>query len=356
MPSITQKIIYKILEAGGKAPSGSNSQPWRFKINGNQIEILALPEKDHPILNFRHRGTWVAHGALIENIIIAANALGYHTEVFYPPLLPESKTTAKITLSETVVINKDLYEAIFHRATNRKPYLLEALNKEQKIELLKQAQNVNSGEFILIEDVQKIRELAKASSANEILMLEEQSLHKLFFEEIVWTEEEERRKQHGLYLKTMELKPPADKILKLLSNWRLMSLLAKLGFAKKIAKTNEESYAACPAIGAIIIENNDDQFLSAGRIMERVWLTATKLGLSCHLMTGVIFFWQQLSIDPNFISKTHANLIEESYQQIAKTAGVEKTNKIVALLMRIGQADKPSGHSSKVPIKNLILQ
>ena len=88
--------IQKILEAGCRAPSGSNSQPWRFMVKDNQISIFALPEKDHPILNFRHRGTWVAHGALLENILITSSHLGYKTDVKLFPDKDYPKFIAKI--------------------------------------------------------------------------------------------------------------------------------------------------------------------------------------------------------------------------------------------------------------------
>lgn len=355
MPEITKENIYKILEAGGRAPSGSNSQPWKFKVNGSQVEILALPEKDHPTLNFRNRGTWIAHGALIENIIIASSALGYKANITYHPLTPETKIIANITFNEAAIKNEEnLYDAIFHRATNRKPYTNNPLTSQQKNELLTQADSISGGKFIIVENREKIQKLAKASSTNEILMLEDKNLHKLFFEEIVWTSQEEKQKMHGLYLKTMELKPPAEKMLRLLKNWKVMNLLAKLGMAKMVAKGNEQGYAACPAIGAIVINDDDNCFLTAGKIMERVWLTATKLGLSCHLMTGVIFLRQRLVENPNFVSKNHGTLIENSYQQMAQIAGINDKNKTLAMLIRIGQGGQPSDYSSKVPIKNLI--
>ena len=206
--------IYKILEAGAQAPSGSNSQPWKFKISGNQIEILALPERDHPILNYRNRGTWVAHGALIENLLIAASHLGYKMDLELPPLNPLSRITAKLTLTENREQRNGLYEAINLRTTNRKPYADSLLTKEQKNGLYEEAKKIGRGEFRLIEDKDKIRALAKASSMNEVILLKDRAMHELFFKEIVWTEQEEKEKRTGLYLKTMELEPPQEKALK----------------------------------------------------------------------------------------------------------------------------------------------
>ena len=65
-----------------------------------------------------------------------------------------------------------------------------------------------------IEERVSIEVLAKASSANEIVMLENRDLHKLFFEEIVWSAEAEKKRGGGLYVKTMELKPPEQFALK----------------------------------------------------------------------------------------------------------------------------------------------
>lgn len=349
------KNIYKILEAGAQAPSGSNSQPWKFRISGSQIEILALPERDHPILNFKNRGTWVAHGALIENLLIAASAWGYKTALELPPLNPSSRVTARLTLTENGEPKDDLYEAISRRATNRKPYAASPLAEEQKNQLRDEAKKIASGEFRLIEDPNKIHILAKASSVNEVILLEDPVMHELFFKEIVWTEKEEKEKRTGLYLKTMELEPPQEKALKLFKHWQLMKLLNFLGAAKAIAKTNEKSYAASPAVGAIIINDKDDEFLAAGRIMERVWLKATNLNLNCHLMTGVLFFWQRLKDKTGHIfSNKHQKLITQAYADIAQALGVNDSGQVIALLIRIGNGGQPTGLSSRFPIKQMI--
>ena len=71
-----EEDIKKILEISVNAPSGSNSQPWCFEVKNNKVNIIMLPEKDHPILNYHNRGTLIAIGALIENIIITASSLG----------------------------------------------------------------------------------------------------------------------------------------------------------------------------------------------------------------------------------------------------------------------------------------
>src|SRR3989344_1888875 len=114
--------IQKILEAAVNAPSGSNSQPWRFEVSGSEIKVIALPEKDHPILNYRNRGTLIAHGALIENISITSSVLGYKANVNLFPDTSNPKLIARIGLEQNSPSSNPLYKCIPLRSTNRKPY------------------------------------------------------------------------------------------------------------------------------------------------------------------------------------------------------------------------------------------
>jgi len=66
---IDKNVLQRILALAINAPSGANSQPWGFLVTKeSKIRILSQPEKDHPILNYRNRGTLLAIGALLENI------------------------------------------------------------------------------------------------------------------------------------------------------------------------------------------------------------------------------------------------------------------------------------------------
>ena len=344
---IFNKTVQKIIRIAINAPSGSNSQPWKFCVSGNSIDVIALPERDHPILNFRNRGTWVAHGALIENIAISAPAFGYKSRVVLFPDENDKNITARITLDRARKFKDPLFSAIPYRATNRKPYASLPLTIIQKEELMRSEKEVGGGKLFFVEGNEKLSILGRAVSANEIVMMEDKALHKLFFDEIVWTKDEERRKKSGLYLKTMELKPLQEKALNLLKYWPVMNLLNKLGFAKKIASDNTKTYASASLGGIIAIEKKDEAFLEAGRLMERIWLKVTKMGLSFHLITGVLFLWQRINEEDSFVfSPKHSSLIKKNYSEIESSFNVPR-DKIIALFFRVGRSDPPTAFSSK---------
>lgn len=342
--------VVKILGVAVNTPSGSNSQPWRFEvIKDGKLVVIALPEKEHPVLNYRNRGTWIAHGALIENIKIAASALGYQSSIRTFPEPQNPNVTAHITFTQAAPAEEGSFRIIPKRATNRKPFNIIPLTAEQKQYLAASVREVGEGgEARFIEEREKIRRLAEAIATNEIVTLENKKLHKLFFSEIVWDKEEEAKRKMGLYLKTMELKPPQEMALKLFRRWSVMKILNRIGVARGIAKGNVKGYAKTAAMGAVVVQDNDRDFLTAGRIIERIWLKAAEMGFGFHLITGTMFFWQRIVLGKSKeFSPKHEELIKSEYNVIESIVGAQ--GKIVAALFRLGKDGEPTARSTKAP-------
>ena len=341
-----KEILYKIILAGSKAPSGGNSQPWKFRVKDNAIEVIALPEKDHPILNYKNRGTYIAHGALLENMEIAANYFGY--EMNYQ-IFPDKNLSFKITLKENKNLKDEdgLYEAIFKRSTNRKHFSLNQLKKEEKEFLFKEVSKFNQCEFVYVEDKDKIQEIAKELAWDTYLNLSNKELHKLMFNEIIWSEKEEKERQgHGLFVKTMELKPQEEKVFKLLKYWPIANLFKKLGILKNIYKSIFQMYSACGLFGFLAVRNNDEDFIYLGKLMQNIWLRATKLKLGFHLITGIPFLWQGINFGGlKIFSDKEKELINNIYFKIKNISGFK--NEVLALNFRLGYSEGPSANSFK---------
>lgn len=340
--------IKKILEAGIQAPSGSNSQPWKFQVSGNQIKLIAVPEKDHPVLNFGIRGTLIAHGALIENIKIAAENFGYKTSINIFPDKTDLNITAIINLEKAEPVENDLYDAIYKRVTNRKHYRSSPLSRDQKRDLLSVIPGNSNCLVKFIDDPARKKELAEAMSLSEYIIFNNKYLHRIMFEELVFTEKEEKERKSGLYLKTLELKPPQQVAIRLFKRWLIMNLLNKLGVAKTIKKENAETYIDSAAICAIICEERKENFIETGIVLQRFWLKAITIGLSAQIATGILFFWQRVeSGEGDMLSEEHKKMINGAYNKIASVCEV-KNNQIVSLLFRVGEAKPPSARSSRM--------
>jgi nitroreductase len=340
-----KKVIEKIIEAGNEAPSGGNSQPWKFIVKENAVEAVVLPEKDHKVMNFKNRGTYVAHGALMENIKIASRHLGYEPKF---ELFPRKEVSAKITFHSPGTEKKatDLYHAISERHSNRKSYKIDPLSKEQKAYLFQEVSTFPQCELVFVEG-SKISQAAENLALDVSLSLQNPVLHELLFHEIIWKEEEQKHR-HGLYIKTMEVAPPKAVVFKLLKNWKILQFFTKLKVPQKIYEENTATMSSAGLFGAILVEDSDENFIHAGGLLENIWLRAAKLGLGFHLTTGLLFLWQRAhSGEAAVFSENEREILNKAYQNLKEIFQVK--NKIIALTFRIGQADPPSASSYKKP-------
>ena len=101
-----KNILVDILNHAINAPSGENCQPWKFKITNNQIYIFNIPERDQSSYNFKQKGSLVAHGALIENILIISSVIGFDTKVTF---FPEKEKSDLIAMDKRVMDKRVRY-------------------------------------------------------------------------------------------------------------------------------------------------------------------------------------------------------------------------------------------------------
>jgi hypothetical protein len=344
-----------ILQAAVRAPSGDNSQPWKLLIDDNQIKVINLPERDTSLYNYRQRASLVAHGALIENILIASSFLGYAATVSTFPDKSSPDLVATIALDKSAAADEPLYPFISRRETNRKPYDSVPLTAEEKSSLFNAAGVVPGGKLRLIDDPEKKILIAGALGINDRLVFENPALHKFLFDHIRWTEKEAAETGDGLDIKTLELASPQALGFRLLKNWNFLRQLNRLGISKFIAKQAEGLCLSSSAIGAVIMdENTDEAFINGGRLMQRVWLEATRLGLSIQPTTGIAFLLQRvLAGEKEGLSTVQIGLIQDAYERMrsAFTLGAGET---IAMLFRTGHSRPPTARSRRLSLDNVV--
>lgn len=339
------EVVKQIIHSANQAPSGGNSQPWKFSVKDNIIDVIALPERDHPVLNFRNRGTYIAHGALMENVKITAEAFSYEPKF---DLFPQEDILVRIILkkSSTGVKDNDLYEAISQRHSNRKPYKKDLITEENQKYLFKEINQFPRCNLVIVEGEQ-IRLVAENLAFDSVIFLQNQLLHELLFREILWKEEEQKHRP-GLYVKTLELTPPKALVFRLLKNWKIVQFFNKIKFPQKIYEENTRTASSAGLVGAVVLSNEDTHFIDAGRLMENIWLRTTKLGLGFHLMTGIVFLWQQVNFGKREIfSYKEIEIINSAYDNLTEIFKIK--DKMIAFTFRVGRTAAPLAFSYKRP-------
>lgn len=102
------------------APSGHNTQPWRFALLGDTIRILPDYSRRLPAVDPQDRELWISLGCALENLVIAAGAAGYEADVTYPT--PDADRLTVHLPRSPAHGPTPLFEAIPHRQNNRSLY------------------------------------------------------------------------------------------------------------------------------------------------------------------------------------------------------------------------------------------
>ena len=345
-------VIKNILDYAVDAPSGNNSQPWKFAIRENKIYIYNISDSDITPYNFDQMGAFVAHGALIENILIAASRYGYLPKIEPFPDAGRPDIVAVVVLEKTLAKDEPLFDYIPKRGTNRRSYRKIPLTTAQRNEILEtEKEIIGGGKIELIEERGKMAKLAFALGLHERLIFENKMIHDIVFSKVLWTAKEHSEKRKWLYIKTKFSDMPCFllPLMKPFGNWSFVRIINKIGFSKKI---HQQSAAACvysSALGAVLVDgDNKENFLLAGRLFQRIWLKAVKFGLSIQPVTGIPYLARRILIKgTDGFSTGQAELIMDANEIINNI--FEARGTVVAMVFRIGYADKPPVKTLKLP-------
>lgn len=110
----------------GTAPSLHNSQPWRFRLASDVIELHADTDRRLPVADPADRELRLACGAALFNLRLALEHFGLRPDVTvapyadWPTLLATVHTQGRLSPAEEQV---KLFRVIRSRRTNRRPFL-----------------------------------------------------------------------------------------------------------------------------------------------------------------------------------------------------------------------------------------
>jgi hypothetical protein len=103
------------------APSGPNTQPWKFSIKDSSISVIFDRSRTLPAVDPTHRTAYMSLGCAVANMLIAAEHfnLGYSVECFPDGI--DADRIAVIGFSEGIAERRfpDLFRQITERHTNR---------------------------------------------------------------------------------------------------------------------------------------------------------------------------------------------------------------------------------------------
>ena len=100
------------------AANGHNTQPWKFAVRQEGIEIHPDYSRHLPVVDSKNRELWISLGCALENLLLAARAAGYTPKVAYP----DTDELIRVQLVAGTPQAGPLFDAIPLRQTTRSVY------------------------------------------------------------------------------------------------------------------------------------------------------------------------------------------------------------------------------------------
>ncbi len=100
------------------AANGHNTQPWKFAVRQDVIEIRPDYSRRLPVVDPHDRELWISLGCALENLLAAARATGYNAQVTYP----DAADVIRVQLAADAPQADPLFDAIPRRQTTRSAY------------------------------------------------------------------------------------------------------------------------------------------------------------------------------------------------------------------------------------------
>jgi hypothetical protein len=119
-----QKLLF-MLNYAALAPSSHNTQPWLFRLQGHEVDLIADLNRSLPIVDPLNRELIMSCGAALHHLRLASRYFGYSSRV---ELFPEENypdLLARLSLGspcETHTEDILLFNAVQKRRTNRLPF------------------------------------------------------------------------------------------------------------------------------------------------------------------------------------------------------------------------------------------
>ncbi|OYU96224.1 MAG: hypothetical protein CFE21_07385 [Bacteroidetes bacterium B1(2017)] len=286
-----------LIEAASMAPSGGNTQPWRFGFYEGNLFFIHDIFHSQSFLDFANLGSYIGFGAAIENIRVQAAVLGYRIKHQYFPNTNDSRLVAICSFEPSdEKAEVSLSKAIFDRHTNRKIGSRQELSNELKERFSIIRSEEPNAHLTIIEDMDKMNELGElVSSAEMLLLLHPQGHHDMFTKELRMTTKEALDTRDGLDVATLNFSKAEILALRIASSRKAIEWVERIGGGEAFKKNTKKGIANASAMGIVSMPfYSNESYLHAGEFVQKIWLESTRAGFSFQPITQYSFLIARL--------------------------------------------------------------
>lgn len=250
------------------APSGHNSQPWKFQTTENQIIVMPDMSKTLKVVDGENRELFISLGCAVENMQIAATQYGYESDYEYI----DGKIVVTFRQSETVTPDP-LFDQIKKRHTHRGEFTGKKIPSDL-IKILQSVEKEQNTDFAIFDGETNEAKLIKEKIylGNDIQMSDTAFKNELV-EWMRFNKKDIKENQNGLCYNVLGF--PATP--KFVGKKMVRMFLSPKAQNKTDNGVNNSASEFCLFSTAA---KNEADYIAVGKTLERVLLKITELNLA----------------------------------------------------------------------------
>lgn len=292
---MSPETLTHILDLARWAPSGDNTQPWRFEIvNSHLIRVHGTDTRDHILYDYDGHPSHIAHGALLETIRIAASGFGLAANWEISSEGDDRSPVYEVRFAENPTIGQDpLFGCIESRTVQRRPMKTTPLTKTQRQALIDAAGDGFGVQlFESLGERMAVARLLWDSARIRLTCPEAYPVHR---EVIEWRA---RFSKDRIPEEAVGVDPATARLMEwVMHSWARVTFFNRYLLGTVAPRIQLDLLPALFCAAHLLVRPKQPpavlaDWVQLGIAVQRVWLTATYQGL--HLqpqMTPVIFRW-----------------------------------------------------------------
>lgn len=287
------KPLEKILDLARWAPSGDNTQPWRFHIvNESHVEVHGFDTRHHCVYDLDGRPSQIALGALLETVVIAASEQSLRVDISRRPHGIEEAPVFDLRFSaDPTQMSDPLLPYITLRTVQRRRMSSRRLYESEKSALARAC----GADYQLLWFEGRGTKWAWARVLSQFakLRLTMPEAYAVHAQVIAWNA---RFSEDKVPDQAVGLDPMTLRLMRwVMKSWGRVKFFNTFLAGTLMPRLQLELLPAMACAAHFIIYAKRepagiDDYVAAGRALQRFWLTATQLGLQMQPeMTPLIF-------------------------------------------------------------------
>jgi len=172
-PTYFDDMLASCVSLATLAPSSHNTQPWRFRIRGEYVDLIADRSRALPVSDPEDRELTISCGAALFTLRVAVSARGFGTLVETLPVPDDQDLLARVTPVSSyfhhIADTAPLTQAVKQRRTYRKPFIAETIPESTVRSLCESAARERATLVAIEEDSPRRRLLALVEQADQQL-------------------------------------------------------------------------------------------------------------------------------------------------------------------------------------------